>query len=235
MRDLAAFQDMFGAALTKCTTLSDPALARALTIHRNTSTRAAQTALADNFPVVRAMVGEEAFDAVAHDFVAFAPPAEPRLCLYGVGFSAFLDYYPPFADYRYLADIAEVERLVVEALFAADATPRDAHSFATLNLATPLRLHPAVRFATLATPAGSLWLAHQDDAPEDALDTIVWQPECVLITRPGNRIAVAAETPAATAFIEACADGLPLGKAAAAAGDTLADVFARTISNGCFA
>jgi hypothetical protein len=234
MSDAAAFQAMFGAALAgrrPC----DPWLARAVVIHRNTSAKAVQTALGDNYPVVRAMVGEAAFDAVAHEFVESTPPTDPRLCLYGDGFAAFLDAYPPFADHRYLADVAQVERLVIEALFAADADPRDPASFGNLDLETPLDLHPAVRAARLASPAGTLWLAHQDDAPADGLDSILWAAECVLVTRPGNRIAVSVETPAATAFIEACANGVPLGVAAGAVGDTLPDVFARTISAGCFA
>lgn len=225
---------MFGVALAEPHRI-DLALARALTIHRNTSAKAAQTALADSYPVVRAMVGEEPFDAVAYDFVEEMPPAEPRLCFYGERFAGFLAAYPPFAEHRYLADVAQVERLVIEALFAADADPRDPVSFANLDLDAPLILHPAVRVAQLTSPAGSLWLAHQDDAPADALDSLLWQPECVLITRPGNRIAVSVETPAATAFIEACANGMPLGEAAGAVGETLPDVFARTISAGCFA
>lgn len=231
----AAFQATFGGALAVHAGHSDTSLARALTIHRNTASKAAQTAVADNFPVVRAMVGDEAFMAVARDFVEWAPPAEPRLCLYGAGFAAFLDDYPPFADHRYLADVAQVERLVVEALFAADAMPRDPASFAVIDLDAPLRLHPAVRFAAFDSPAASLWLAHQDGAAEDALENVVWQPECVLVTRPGRQIAVAVETPAAIAFIEGCANDLPLSQAAGAAGDTMADVFGRTISAGCFA
>ncbi len=233
MSDAAGFQAMFGAALAG-RRRSDPSLARAVAIHRNTSAKAAQTALGDNYPVVRAMVGEEAFGAVAHDFVESTPPTDPRLCLYGDGMAAFLDTYPPFADHRYLADVARVERLVIEALFAADAVARDPASFGNLDLDAPLNLHPAVRVAQLASPAGSLWLAHQDDAPVDALDSVLWGAESVLVTRPGNRIAVSVETPAATAFIDACANGVPLGVAAAAVGDTLPDVFARTISAGCF-
>ncbi len=235
MSDAADFQAMFGAALAKPIPLADPSLARALAIHRNTSAKAAQTALADNFPVVRAIVGDEAFDAVAYEYVESSPPSDPRLCLYGAGFASFLDTYPPFADHRYLSDVAQVERLVVEALFSADANPRDPASFGHLDLDAPLKLHPAVRVVQLATPAGSLWLAHQDDAPADALETVLWQGEYVLVTRPGNQIVVSVETPAASAFIEACASGVPLGEAAGAVGETLPDVFARTISAGCFA
>jgi hypothetical protein len=235
MPDPGQFQDGFGRALaTHDGSVATPT-DRALTIHRNTASKAAQDALADNYPVVRAMVGDEAFAAVAGDYVADHAPREPRLCLYGAGFATFLDDYPPFADHRYLADVARVERLVIEALFAADAPPRDANSFAVIDLDAPLALHPAVRCAHLDTPAVSFWLAHQDDAAADAIDSVVWQPESCLVTRPGNQIAVANEPPAAIAFIEGCANGLPLGEVAAAAGDQVSSIFARAISAGCFA
>jgi len=235
MLDPAAFQDAFGRALATHTGQVGTALSRALTIHRNTSLRAAQTALADNFPVTRLMVGDDAFAALAHAFTEASPPTDPRLVFYGADFPAFVDDYPPFAEHRYLTDVARIERLVVEALFAADAEPRDPASFAMLELDAPLALHPAVRFVACATPAASLWLAHQNDAADDALESVVWQPEGVLVTRPRNRIFVSVETPAAITFIEGCADGLQLAEAAGAAGDELPGVFARTISAGCFA
>lgn len=234
MPDPAEFQEAFGLALARHPDGTGTALDRALAIHRNTSARAAQTALADNFPVVAALVGPDAFAASARDYVEQAPPTDPRLCLYGATFDAFLADYPPFADHPYLADVARVERMIVEALFAHDAEVRGPETFAQVDLDLPLRLHPAVRFATCASPAGALWLAHQDDAEPDALKDVEWQPECVLVTRPRNRIVVSVETPAVIAFIEACANGLPLGQAAGAAGDSLAEVFALTVSAGCF-
>lgn len=234
MGEFAAFQARFGSALENAASRASDALTRALAIHRNTSHRAACAALADNFPVVRAMVGDEAFEAAALDFIDAFPPCEPRLCLYGATFHGFLGSYPPFEYHAYLADVAQVEWLVVEALFAADAESRDPASFATIDLDTALRLHPAVRFATLNCPAASLWLAHQAGAAADAIEAVIWQPESVLVTRPRNQIVVAVESPEAIAFIGACANGLPLRLAADAAGESLSDVFARTISTGCF-
>ena len=87
MPDPAAFQQAFGAMLAgRGGAVADPALARALVIHRNTAAKAAQDAVAANFPVVRALVGEEAFTGCAAAFVDAAPPATPRLCVYGDGY-----------------------------------------------------------------------------------------------------------------------------------------------------
>ena len=234
MPDATAFQQAFGAALAGRAPVADPLIARALTIHRNTATKAASDALADNYPVLRAMVGDDAFTALATAFVEDHPPADPRLCFYGEGLPAFVADWEPFADYPYLVDVARLERLLVEALFAADAPALDGGEI-DLDLTRPLRLHPAVRFAAFASPAGALWRAHQPDAPTDAFETIDWAPEAVLVTRPDGGLIVSALPGGGAAFLAACAAGAPLGDAAAAAGDDLAPLFSLLISAGAFA
>jgi hypothetical protein len=214
------------------------ALARALTIHRNTAFKAAQDALADNYPVLRALCGDEAFAACAHAFVLAQPPAEPRLCFYGAGLPAFVAGWRPFRNTPWLADIAALERLCVEALFAADAIALDGATVtARLDPDRSLALHPAVRFARFASPAGSIWLAHQGDAPEGALETIAWRSEAVLVTRPGDSLMVKTLDPAAAALLEACGAGASLRTISAASwvGDDVAAAFSTLITAGAFA
>jgi len=240
MSDLARFQAAFAVALADDDgVISDLALARALSIHRNTSVKAAIDALAANFPVVRRLVGEASFSAAAFAFVRAQPPGEPRLCVYGADFPAFLAAYAPYAEAAYLADVAVLERLYTEALFAADAEPLDgAAALVGLDLETPLPLHPACRAHAFAAPAASLWSAHQDDAAEPALDRLVWGGEQVLITRPAGEVHVASISQGAFAFLAACRSGRPLGEAAVAAagsGEDLASLFATLITAGAFA
>lgn len=237
MSDAGFFQHAFGAMLFGApTTVADPALARALAVHRNTSAKAAQDALADNFPVVRALVGEEAFAAAVARFVDAAPPTDPRLCLYGAGFAAFLSGYTPFVEASYLPDVAAVERLTIEALFAADAVALDGAAFAAgLDLDLPLTLHPAVRYARFASPAGSIWLAHSEGDADAALEAIDWASEVVLVTRPDAALIVTVLPSGAASFLDACRAGRSLGEAAIACGDDLPAVFATLISVGTFA
>ena len=96
---------------------SDPAIRRALAVHRNTATKAARDALFANYPVVAALVGEDAFAACATAYVEVSPPAEARLCLYGSRFPAFVDAWTPFAEASYLGAVAALERLNDEILF----------------------------------------------------------------------------------------------------------------------
>jgi hypothetical protein len=237
MSDPAAFQNAFGAALAGGGAGSDRALARALIIHRNTSAKAAQDALADNHPVVRALVGDGAFFVCAAAYADTSPPRDPRLCLYGEGFGAFIGEFPPLAELTYLPDVAHLERMVVEALFAADAEALDGAALARgLDPALPLRLHPAVRFRRFASPAVDIWRAHQDDDAIEALDEVTWRPTIALVTRPADAVEVRDISPGALAFLTATAAGAPLAEAALAAGDAdVAEIFSSLILAGAFA
>jgi hypothetical protein len=229
MFEPAAFQRAFALALAgegaAADLFADPAIVRALTVHRNTSAKAAHDALAANFPVLRTLVGEDSFDGCAKVFVEIYPPRDPRLCLYGEGLAAFIAGYGPFSQAPYLADVAALERLVTEALFAADADVLDGVGFArALDLDAPLILHPAVRFAAAESPAASIWLAHQANAPADALESVAWVEEAVLVSRPGMRVQVAVIDAGALAFLKACQSGATVAEAALAVAELDADV-----------
>ncbi len=237
MPSLADFQRSFGTALAdRSGAAPEAALARALTVHRNTSAKAAQDALAANYPVVRALFGEEPFAACALSFIILSPPREARLNAYGAGFDSFLASYAPTMSAPYMPDVARLERLCTEALFAADAPALDGAQVA-LDPEAALRLHPAVRFAAFASPALSIWQAHHDD-DSVALAGLEWAPEAALVSRPGGEVQVHRLAIGGLAFLEACADGRPLGSAAAAAaqvGGDLVTLFSALISAGAFA
>jgi hypothetical protein len=239
MSEPARFQQAFGAALAQPGAASgvDSALARALDIHRNTSAKAAQDALLANYPVVGALVGEDAFRACAAAFAQACPPLEPRLCLYGAGLNRFLLAWAPFLDLPWLADVASLERLVTEALFAADAPALDGAALAErLDPSRTLVLHPAVRFAAFRAPAAEIWLAHQEEAPADALEKVEWRSGAALVTRPEDAVRVTPVDAPTLAFLEAAAAGLPVAEVArSAAGADIAVLFSRLITAGAFA
>jgi hypothetical protein len=221
MQEYRAFQESFGAALRRDASspagVAATATARAMAVHRNNSAKAAQDALADNYPVTRAVVGDEPFRGCAAAFVDAHPPNDPRLCVYGSEFALFVDSYPPFSTLPYLPDLVRLERQVVEALFAADAPALDIPD-------TPLQpspeaaiaLHPATRYAVCSWPCVSIWLAHQDEAADNALENIVWRREIALITRPYGHIRVMAIDSDALAVVQACEARLPLDERAIA-------------------
>jgi hypothetical protein len=235
MLEAADFQRTFGAMLASPDLSSDPAMRRALLVHHNTASKAARDALFANYPVTAAMVGEEAFAACATSYIEVAPPREARLCLYGDRFAAFLDAWTPFAEAPYLGAVAAIERLVTEALFAADASPLDPTALSQgIDPNAVLHWHPATRIAKAPVPATSLWFAHQPDAEPDALDAIIWEQEITLVTRPGDTVELRVIDVPTKVFLA----GRTLAEAAANASDAggdVASIFALLLSAGAFA
>ncbi len=62
-----------------------------MAVYRNTVLAGAVEALAANFPVVRALVGEEMFAAVAVDHASECPPRNPVLAHYGAAFAEWIE------------------------------------------------------------------------------------------------------------------------------------------------
>jgi hypothetical protein len=151
--ELLAFQREFAAAL-------DHPATGAMAVYRNTVLHGAVEALRANFRVVEQLVGPEMFENMAVGYATKCPPRQPVLALYGAGFADWLEDQAWVRDLPYLPDVARVERLCIESLMAADAEPLSAIAERDLS-GLKLELHPALRFTWLATPAMSIWLAHQ--------------------------------------------------------------------------
>lgn len=181
MCDLAAFQQEFAAAM-------DTAISGPVAVYRNTAALGAIEALRDNYPVTRRLVGDEMFDAMALDHGHCCPPRSPVMALYGARFSDWIADQPWTRDIAYLPDVARIERLFVQSLFAADepaATMADlegVHDWTNLRL----RLHPACHFDWFTSPAMGIWLAHQNGA--ELGEGIEWQAEGGLFTRPTHAV-----------------------------------------------
>src|SRR5260370_26710740 len=113
MSDLLAFQRRLASALETpgLVPAAHRRLRSAIRVQRTTAMKAAEDALADNYPVVRALVGEEAFAACAAGYAEANPPCDPRLCIYGRQFDAFLSGYVPFGSLPWLAGMARLESL----------------------------------------------------------------------------------------------------------------------------
>jgi hypothetical protein len=130
-------------------------------------------ALAATFPVVRQLVGDPFFRAVARRYVRAAPPARPCLFEYGGGFPAFLARLPEAGSLAYLADVARLEWAINEAWHAPDAPAVDttagliAAGFSDLGL----RLHPSCRLVASPFPVDRIWQIHQSPCSErEAID-----------------------------------------------------------------
>jgi len=175
---LLEFQREFAAAI------GEPAEG-AMRIYRNTVLSGCVDALRANYPVVAQLLGNEMFDAAAAEHASQCPPRRPVLALYGARFPDWLREQSWFGEIPYLSEVARIERLHIESLFASDEDPLEmAHVSGRDDWqALRLRLHPATRFDWLTAPAMSIWLAHREGSVGEL--ELEWKAEGVLLTRPG--------------------------------------------------
>lgn len=209
---------------------SDPAPRYA--VYRNGVVVKLIDALADTFPVVRQIVGEDFFHAMAREHVRLNPPDSPVLAHYGAGFPGFIAAFGPAAPLPYLAAVAGLEWARVQAFHAAEqaalpletlrglqASP-EALGRARLIFAPPLSLirsrHPVV----------SIWHAHQGEGDFSGIDP--HRAEAALVTRPGLEVDVIPLGPAAASLLAGLIAGRTLGEAyeSCAAGGQAPDLVA---------
>lgn len=190
---------------------------RRFNVYRNNVVVSLTEALQVAFPVVRALVGEGRFDALAGLYLRAHPPQSPLLMLYGAGFAEFIDAFEPLAHVPYLGDIARIEQAKREAYHAADADALAPERLAALDpgalAAARLRLAPAVRLVPSQFPLHDIWVRAQDaSAPQPGAEA-----QHILITRPEFDPVVTPLSAAEGAAIARLMDGTPLGDALAEA------------------
>ena len=183
-------------------------------------------ALAERFPVVQRLVGDDFFRTMARAYVTQEPPRAPVLRQLGATFPAFIDGFAPAAAIGYLGDVARLELARSRAGHAADAAPASAGELAALVPAELVdmcvTLHPSVSVVASRHPIVSLWEAHRD--PDAIVPVQSWAGETALVARPFYAVDTWRLPPGGGAFLTALARGLTIAKAAQA-GYAAADRF----------
>ena len=176
MHGLHSFQQAFGAAIFKRdeAPLTAQIAPHALPAHelaaiyRNNTFSNLTCALADVYPVVQRIVGEEFFGQMARAYIARYPSANGNIQQYGVFFGRFIFSYDPAIQLPYLPDVALLEWAYHEAFHAAVPPPSVMHlklAEIPMNKAGQVRfrLHPACRLVRSDYPIGHIWRANQPE------------------------------------------------------------------------
>jgi len=198
-----------------------------LAVYRNNVVSSLIDAVADTFPVVQELVGEEFFRAMASLFVRQHPPRSRVLAHYGTEFADFVDGFAPARAVPYLADVARLERARVLAHHAADAGALTAGMLGEAMSsgedlgALKLVCHPSTSVVVSAYAIVSLWAAHQGDGDLSAVDPTL--PESALVVRAVLNVLVLRLPPGAARFVIALQVGAGLADAAALAAAETAD------------
>ena len=179
--------------------------ARRFRVYRNNVRVALVEALAAAYPAVERIVGAEFFRRMAAVHAADRPATARTLNLYGEGFPDFVAGFAPARDLPYLADVARLERAVLESRHAADAPALDPAVLTALGagLATArLAPHPATRLVRSAWPVADIWRANTGDAAPDGALALTGGSGGALAVRPGLSVSVEALAPSRAAFAE---------------------------------
>ncbi|AZV25688.1 DUF2063 domain-containing protein [Pseudomonas syringae] len=186
-------------------------------VYRNNVQSSLINALADGYPVVMQLVGDEFFRAMAGVFVHRHPPHTPLMSDYGSGLADFISEFEPAASVPYLADVAKLERLRTQAYHAADALPlsqeRIAAVFADADALNELRigLPPSLHLLDSNFAVVDIWAAHQHDATLAGID--LHHAQHALILRNGLEVEVFTVDRGASQFIRQLKAGQSLTQA----------------------
>lgn len=194
--------------------------AQRLALYRGNLAAAWDKALANAYPVLRQLVGEEFFAALAREYGRAFPSQSGDLNRFGDRFDEFLAQFPHVADFPCFPDMARLEWLLHRVHYAAGEETLTAAQLAQLRPeqfeSMSLRLQPACQPFASPWAVTSIWQAHQDDEQEH------WPQELAvachaLVLRQGWRAMVLPVTPAAHAALAAFDAGAAMGKALDAA------------------
>lgn len=192
-----------------------------LAVYRGNVTGSSAKALANAYPVVRAIVGEEFFDGLAREYARAHPATSGDLNEYGGQLAEFVAAFVHTQDLPYLPDVARMEWVAHRAYYAADAAPLDPARLAAVPEADYAELRPtlAPACALFASPwpLARIWTVHQDDYAGEFEVDLDSGPDRILIHRPRWRAVVQSLALGEYRFLGCALEGEPLGHALAAA------------------
>ena len=164
-----------------------------LALYRGNVSAAWEKALANAYPVVRALVGDEFFGGLARAYARACPSDSGDLNRLGARFCEFIASFEHTQSLPYLGDVAALEWSVHAAHYAADPVPLTRERIGALEpgelLTARFALHPACAWLRSSYPIASIWLAHQPQSAV-ALPDSIDRGEFALVVRPRWRVEV---------------------------------------------
>lgn len=193
--------------------------ARRFRVYRNNVRVALVEALGAAYPAVLRLVGTPFFERMALVHASDRPATERTLNLYGQGFADFIAGFAPARELPYLADVARLERAVLEARHAADSAALDPTALTALGAglaSARLIPHPATRLVLSEYPIAEIWRANTADAPPEGEPILDTGAGGALVVRPALAVSVESLAPGRCAFAGALLAGNDLASAHAA-------------------
>ena len=151
-------------------------------------------ALADNFPVLQVLLGDDTFAELGTAYLEAQPSQHFSIRFFGHRLIEFLATQGPYAQQPVLADLAKFEWTLRDVFDAADATALTTEGLARIAPDawpdTHFQLHPTVRRLDLTSNAPAIWQAidQQCDPPTPQYDPhftawLIWRSELKIYFR----------------------------------------------------
>lgn len=213
-----------------------------LDIYQNNTVFGLTDILANAFPVLKKIVGDEFFKTIARYYIKSHPQSSGNRHSFGRALAEFLTEFKAAASLPYLRDVAALEWAYFQAALSEDASPLDFETLTAGMSADPafvLAVHPSVHIVPQTFNALDIWQQHQkeDVGPvelkSDSHQLVVWRG-------PDDSVLMRRASDAFTALIGQSQKGVSFAEAMAIAEASVNDMqkfqkeFAEAISLGVF-
>ncbi|MDE0114936.1 MAG: DNA-binding domain-containing protein [Albidovulum sp.] len=153
--------------------------AKRFAVYRNKFAVSLTEALEAQFPVIRKLVGDEFFKAMAGVYLRRHPPESPILSKFGNRMPEFLSDFEPVEHLPYLPDVARLETLIRESFYSKDSSSISNETLRSLRpadfLESRIIIAPSARTIQSRFPIFGIWRANArgegnpTNRPEEAL------------------------------------------------------------------
>jgi hypothetical protein len=148
----------------------------------------ADCAILLDFPATLAVVGTDNFAAIVKEYLLEHPPTEPSILYASLYLADFLNVHPFAERWPFIAELARLERAVLDVFHAADAPALSLEALRAIPSekwpAVKLRAHPAVEIVHSEWRiADGLHTVEQgqgwSDPEHEEASVLVWRQKCV--------------------------------------------------------
>ena len=141
-------------------------------------------ALAIDFPAVKAILGDDKFSRLCHDYIDTYPSTQYSLRWFGSHFTDFISQHIFGQQQTFLAELAKLEWTFINAFDAADVIPLPASRIADIPVESwpdiGIGLHPSVYYFDYHWNIVDIWRAVQEQGPVPQAATLSKTSTCVI-------------------------------------------------------